>query len=248
VRRSLLIDLNCDLGEDESPEGLARDLALLDVVTSANIACAGHAGSEATMRRLVEACQTRGVRIGAHPGYEDRARFGRVELDLDARTVRRSVAEQVARLAAIARDGGGEVTHVKPHGALYHAAMRRPEIADAVMQGVADVLASASLVGLANAMGTKRWDAAGRSVEHEAFADRRYEADGSLRARTAPGAVLDDPALAAAQARAIATGEGVTLASGDTLKVVATTLCVHSDSPGSLDIARAVAAAIAKDR
>lgn len=248
MKPTLLIDLNCDMGEDESPEGIARDLALLDIVTSANIACAGHAGSEATMRLLVEACQTRGVRIGAHPGYEDRARFGRVELDVDARMVRQSVAEQVARVAAIARERGAGVTHVKPHGALYHAAMRRPEIADAVMHGAADVLASAALVGLSNAMGTRRWEAAGRRVDHEAFADRRYEADGSLCARTAPGAVLDDPALAAAQARAIAGGGGVTLASGDTLKIVATTLCVHSDSPAAIEMARAVAAAIAKER
>ncbi len=248
MKPTLLIDLNCDMGEDESPEGIARDLALLDIVTSANIACAGHAGSEATMRRLVEACQTRGVRIGAHPGYEDRARFGRVELDLDARTVRRSVAEQVARVAAIARERGADVTHVKPHGALYHAAMRRPEIADAVMHGAVDVLESVSLVGLSNAMGTRRWKAAGRRVEHEAFADRRYEADGSLCARTAPGAVLDHPALAAAQARAIAGGGGVTLASGATLKIVATTLCIHSDSPAAIEMARAVAAAIAKER
>ena len=210
-----LIDLNCDIGEDESPEGITRDLALLDVVSSVNIACGGHAGSEASMRRLAAACRDKGVRLGAHPGYEDRVAFGRVELDIDAASVRRSVAAQVARLVAIATECGAVVTHVKPHGALYHAAMRRTEIA-------------------------------GRRVEHEAFADRRYEPDGSLRSRTLPGAVLDDPALAAAQARSIARGHGVTLGPGHSLPMDATTLCIHSDSPGSLDIAKAVAAAITR--
>lgn len=246
MTRSLAIDLNCDMGEDETPAGVARDLALLDVVTSANIACGGHAGGDDSMRCLVHACLSRGVRIGAHPGYEDRARFGRVELDVSADVVRRSVAEQTARLLAIARGAGATVTHVKPHGALYHAAMRRPEIADAVMQGVSEVVPAASLVGLAGAMGTRRWAAAGCRVESEAFADRRYEADGSLRARTAPGAVLEDPAHAAAQAGSIASGRGVPLDGGGTLAVAATTLCIHADSPGSLAIAAAVAAAIAK--
>jgi UPF0271 protein len=246
VTRSLAIDLNCDMGEDEAPACVARDLALLDVVSSANIACGGHAGSDDSMRRLVQACRSRGVRIGAHPGYEDRARLGRVELDLAPDAIRRCVALQVARLATIAREFGTVVTHVKPHGALYHAAMRRPEIADAVMLGAAETLPEASLVGLAGAMGTRRWEAAGRRVEHEAFADRRYEADGSLRARTAPGAVLEDPAHAATQAESIASGRGVPLDDGGRLAVAATTLCIHSDSPGSLAIAAAVAAAITK--
>ena len=241
-----LIDLNCDIGEDESPAGITRDLALLDVVSSANIACGGHAGSEASRRRLAAACRDKGVRLGAHPGYEDRVTFGRVELDIDAASVRRSVAAQVARLVAIATKCGALVTHVKPHGALYHAAMRRTEIADAVMHGVADAAPHAALVGMAGAMGTRRWEIAGRRVEHEAFADRRYEPDGSLRSRTLPGAVLDDPALAAAQARSIARGHGVTHGPGHSLPMDATTLCIHSDSPGSLDIAKAVAAAITR--
>jgi UPF0271 protein len=240
----LLIDLNCDLGEDDSPEGLARDVALLEHVTSANIACGGHAGSAETMRVVAKACLERGVRIGAHPGYEDRANFGRVELALDARAVQDSVCAQVRALAEIVSSLGGALSHVKPHGAMYHAAMRSEEVARAVAEATEAATGRVALVGLAGANGLAHWNEWGWPTMAEAFADRRYEPDGSLRARTRPGAVLERPELAAAQALGLAQGRGVRLDDGTTLAVHASTLCIHSDSPGSLDAARAVAAAL----
>jgi len=240
----LLIDLNCDLGEVDSPAGLSHDLSLLEHVTSANIACGGHAGSVATMRAVASACIERGVRIGAHPGYEDRANFGRVELAIDARAVRDSVCAQVRALTEIVSSLGGALSHVKPHGALYHAAMRSEELARAVADATEAAAGRVALVGLAGAKGLAHWSEWGWPTLAEAFADRRYESDGSLRARTRPGAVLEGPELAAAQALSLAQGRGVRLDDGTMLAVRASTLCIHSDSPGSLETARVVAAAL----
>lgn len=243
-KRRLLLDLNCDLGEDETVTGIARDRELLRYVTSANIACGGHAGSPDSMRRMVEACRHGNVRIGAHPGYEDRANFGRTELAVDADELRRSVAKQIAALQAICSEFGTAITHVKPHGALYHAAMHRGDVADAILIASRELTPAVALVGMAGRSGTKRWMEAGGPVESEAFADRRYEPDGELRARRLPGAVLEDPEAAAEQARCIAADGLVQLDTGGRLPVRATTLCVHSDSPNAVAIAQAVAAAI----
>lgn len=244
--RRLLLDLNCDLGEDESDAGLARDLELLRYVTSANIACGGHAGSEESMRRMVAACLREGVRIGAHPSYVDRATFGRTELEVGTEELRRSIGAQIAALRAICDECGAIVTHVKPHGALYHAAMRREQVADVVMLAARDHAPTAALVGMAGRTGTKRWIANGCRVEQEAFADRRYEPDGELRARRLPGAVLEDPNVAAEQAKSIAAEGIVRLESGGAIEVPATTLCIHSDSPDAISIARAVMDAISR--
>lgn len=241
---TLPIDLNCDLGEVDSPEGLAHDLALLEHVTSANIACGGHAGSVETMREVVRACRAKGVRVGAHPGYEDRANFGRVEVPLDAPAVASLVERQVRALAEIAAHEGARLSHVKPHGALYHAAMRSEAIAAAVAAGVERVTGRTPLVGLAGAKGLAHWESLGWPTLAEAFADRRYEPDGSLRARTKPDAVLERPELAAEQALRLANGQGVRLDDGATLAVRATTVCIHSDSPGAIETARAVAGAL----
>lgn len=236
------IDLNCDLGESESPGQIAVDEALLGIVTSASIACGGHAGDEASMRRTVRAAMARGVAIGAHPSYPDRAGFGRVSMKLTPAEVEQTVFEQVSALAGVCREVGARLVHLKPHGALYHDAMRDAEIARAVARGGHRALRDRDLVhiGQAGTDGLDIWVSLGCRVAAEAFADRRYEPDGTLRSRTLAGAVLADPAEAAAQAVRIALGQGAIASDGSVIGVDARTICLHSDTPGAADVARAV--------
>ncbi len=237
------IDLNCDLGEREDAAGAAADLELLTLVSSANIACGGHAGDERSMERLVRAALELGVAPGAHPGYPDRANFGRVARVMDCAELEDTVAAQVAALSRIVVRGGGRLTHVKPHGALYHAAMGQWEVAEAVGRGVQRVAAPV-MVGLAGAAALGVWQAMGLRVAGEAFAARRYERDGTLTPRSAAGALLDDPDAAAAQAVRIATGIGVQASGGTIVPVRADTICLHSDTPTAVLIAQRVREAL----
>lgn len=232
------IDLNCDLGED--PGAVSRDEALMEVVTSVNIACGGHAGDDASMKRFVRAAQTRGVAVGAHPSYPDRAGFGRVPLRMKPEEIEAMAFEQVRALVRVAVAFGGRVVHAKPHGALYHAAAEHVEVARAVARGTERAAGRVALVGLAGSPGLEAWRAAGYPVAAEAFADRRYEGLG-LRPRGSPGALIDDPAAAAAQALSIARGEA---SLGAPAPIKARTLCIHSDTANALEIARAVRAAL----
>lgn len=241
------IDLNCDLGED--PACLERDIALLDIVSSANIACGGHAGDESTMRAIVRAARDSrgGVKIGAHPGYPDRANFGRVEMPLALSDLRSQVSDQIASLARIARSEGASIHHVKPHGALYHAAMMRREVAEAVADGAAHADPSITLVGLCGAPALDVWRSMGFAVLAEAFADRRYESDGSLRSRSAADAMITDPDEAAEQARSIAMLGRARSVDHRFVRLTADTLCIHSDTPNSIDIARRVRLSLESD-
>lgn len=241
------IDLNCDLGED--PAMLGRDIALLEFVTSANIACGGHAGDEATMRALVRAALARGRGIGAHPSYPDRAGFGRVEVAMAADDLAAALLHQISTLAGIARDEGASLAHVKPHGALYHAALSRPEIANAIASACMRVDPSLAIVAQALPPGAPDETAAayhnaGLRILREAFADRAYEPDGRLRSRSLPGALITDPVIAAAQAVSIARDRRIIAAGGTAIPIDAQTICIHSDTPGALETARAVAAAL----
>ncbi len=234
------IDLNSDMGESDEPAQVAVDMALLDIVTSANIACGGHAGDAASMERMVRAAMKRGVAIGAHPSFEDRENFGRIDHKLPPEEIERTVAAQVRSLDRIARSLGARVSHVKPHGALYHAAMTRMPVAEAIGRAVLGIDPGMTLVGLAGAPGLERWHELGCEVAAEAFADRRYEPDGSLRARTKPDALITDGAPAAAQAISIATGRGVTAVTGAHVTLHAQTICLHSDTPNAAAMASAV--------
>lgn len=227
------IDLNCDLGE--SPQRLAdgSDEALLRLVTSANIACGGHAGDEHSMHALVRAAARLGVAVGAHPSFPDRENFGRTDMHLPAADLEAAVLAQVRVLARIAATAGVPLVHVKPHGALYHAASSRPDVADAVARAVRAVDPGLILVGLAGATCLERWRASGLRTAAEAFADRRYRPDGSLTPRSSPHAVLDDPGQAAAQAVRIARGLGAVADDGAVVPILAQTLCLHSDTPGA---------------
>ena len=238
------IDLNCDMGE--IPEHIADGTqeSLMRFITSVNIACGGHAGDERTMKATIEQALRWDLAIGAHPGYPDRENFGRVEMDLPLSDVEATVFGQVRVLAEVAAAYATALVHVKPHGALYNQAVNRPDLARAIANGVARFSKDVVLVGLA---GSKMLDAfrdAGFRVAAEAFADRRYEPDGTLRSRKFDDALIRDPQRAAAQAVSIACKQGATASDGSTVKIDAQTICIHGDTPGAPRIAEAVGAGL----
>ncbi len=240
-RAAAKIDLNCDMGE--LPEAIADGTqeALMRSITSVNIACGGHAGDEQTMRTTIEQALRWKLAIGAHPGYPDRANFGRLELKMPPNEIATSVFEQVRALAEVAEQCGARLVHVKPHGALYNQAVRNHELAEAIADGVARWRPDVVLVGLAGSPMLHVFREAGFSVAAEAFADRRYEPDGTLRSRKFEDSLIRNPEEAAWQALSIAE-QGVVIASdGSEVSVEAQTLCIHGDTPGAPEIAAAVA-------
>jgi len=242
----LWMDINSDLGESEESLANGADFELMRYITSANVACGGHAGDERTMRETVRMAQELGVAAGAHPGYPDRANFGRIESPLSIAEIEATVRDQIAALAEVAASLGVRLAHCKPHGALYHAANKSAEVAAAIGRAVLESDEQLVMVGQAGSSTLTLWESMGLSCAAEAFADRAYEPDGILRKRTLPGALLEDPAKAAAQAVDIATRNTVVATDGSELKVDAETVCIHSDTPGSALIARAVNEALKK--
>jgi 5-oxoprolinase (ATP-hydrolysing) subunit A len=219
-----MIDLNCDMGELEDAE---HEAALMQYVTSANIACGAHAGNDAIMERTARLALDRGVRIGAHPGYPDRANFGRIQVPMTAEEIAQTVLEQIERLDAIVRRLGGEIVHVKPHGALYNVAVHDGDVARAIGTGVARWNSRIPIFGLAASPMLEVWRGMGLPVAGEGFADRRYEPDGTLRSRKLPDALITEPWVAAEQAVRLARQGN------------AQTICVHGDTPGAVEILRA---------
>jgi 5-oxoprolinase (ATP-hydrolysing) subunit A len=237
----LQIDLNCDMGE--IPEAIADGTqeALMRSITSANIACGGHAGDEQTMRATIEQALRCGVSIGAHPGYPDRENFGRLELKMAPNKVAESVFNQVRALAEVADSCGARLIHVKPHGALYNQAVRDRGLAEAIASGVARWRRDVVMVGLAGSPMLRVFRAAGFAAAAEAFADRRYEPDGTLRSRKFVDALIRDPEQAARQALAMVERGLVIAIDGSEVAVSAQTICIHGDTPGATKIAAAVA-------
>jgi len=229
----MTIDLNCDMGELQDA---ALEAALMEHITSANIACGGHAGDDATMERTALLALACGVRIGAHPGFPDRANFGRVEMAMPPAEIAGTVYEQVLRLDRTVKRLGGEIVHVKPHGALYNLAARNPEVARAIGAGVARWRPRVTVFGLAGSSMLEVWREMDLDAAGEAFADRRYEPDGTLRPRRFADALITDPRAAAAQAVRLARqGE-------------ARTICVHGDTPGAVEILKACRQALLYER
>jgi len=235
------IDLNCDMGE--LPEAIADGTqeSLMPSLTSVNIACGGHAGDEQTMKITIEQALRWKLAIGAHPGYPGRANFGRVELAMAPNEVAATVFEQVRALAEIAARCGARLVHVKPHGALYNQAVRNRALAEAIAKGVARWSRDVVLVGLAGSPMLDVFREAGFGVAAEAFADRRYEPDGSLRSRKFEDALIRDPEEAGRQALGIAERGIVVARDGSKVAVNAQTICIHGDTPGAPEIAGAVA-------
>lgn len=233
--RLTTIDLNADLGEGDEYDG-----QLLAIVSSCNVACGGHAGDAASMAATVRAAIANGVCVGAHPGYPDRAGFGRQSGYMRGDALYRALTDQVTALADVATDLGVAMTHVKPHGALYNDAIADRELADVIARVVAEVPGSPAFVGMA---GTELQNAAedhGLTFIAEAFVDRAYEADGTLVSRAEPGAVHRDPGVVTTQALRLATEGKVTARNGEIISVAADTLCIHGDTPGAAEAARAV--------
>lgn len=235
------IDLNADVGEAVTSRG---DGELLKLMSSASVACGFHAGDAHVMRATCAAAAAQGVRLGAHVSYDDREGFGRRELDLPAAAVADDVVYQLGALAACARTEGALVRYVKPHGALYGRVNTDPQMAAAVAGAIAAAVPEPlSVMTLPGSAMVAAAQAVGLGVIAEGFADRGYASDGSLRRRGQDGAVLG-PQAAAVQAVGLATRQEVTTAGGKTLALPVVSLCVHSDTPGALEVARAVRAAL----
>jgi len=242
----LWIDINSDLGESEESLANGTDYQLMRYITSANIACGGHAGDERTMRETVRIAKELNVAVGAHPGYPDRENFGRIESPMSAAEIEATVRDQIAALAEVAAPFGMQLTHCKPHGALYHAANKSAEVAAAIGRAVLEGDEQLIMVGQAGSSTLTLWESMGLTCAAEAFADRTYEPDGVLRKRTLPGALLEDPSKAGQQALDIAVRHFAVATDGAELKITAETICIHSDTPGSVSIARAVNEALKK--
>ena len=234
------IDLNSDLGESFGVWRLGDDDAMLEVVTSANVACGFHAGDPTVMRSVCRDAVSRGVAIGAQVSYPDLAGFGRRFLDIDPRELRDAVLYQLGALDAFAQVAGSEVAYVKPHGALYHATIDGAAQADAVVAAAAEYDPSLAVLGAPGSCLLRAAEAAGLEPVVEAFADRAYLSDGRLVPRSQPGALVVDPAEVAARAVRLAAEHEVTAVDGTNVRVDARSLCVHGDTPGAVELARAV--------
>ena len=234
------IDLNCDMGESFGAYRVGNDEALMGLITSANIACGYHAGDPLVMDRTVRLAVEHGVSIGAHPGFPDLEGFGRRAMQLTPEEIESAILYQVGALAAFARSADSKLTHVKPHGALYNMAAKDADLARAVVRGIARAGADLIVVGLAGSAMIEAAQEAGSRVAREGFADRVYEADGSLRSRKLEGELIHDPEAAADQAVRIAC-DGVAVAySGEEIPLQVDTLCVHGDTAGAVEIVRAI--------
>ncbi len=234
------IDLNSDLGE-----GAGTDQALIPLITTANVACGAHAGDEQTMRETVALALRHGVAIGAHPGYRDPANFGRVPLDIPEAELRDDLRLQIETLRRIAGSLGARVTHVKAHGALYNQADRDERLARVIAETVAAIDPSLALFAMPGSEIQRAGAELGLRVAREGFADRAYEADGTLRSRRLENAVHSDPAVASAQAVSLASGGGVATVAGGWLPLEVDTICLHGDTPGAVANAVAVRRALA---
>jgi UPF0271 protein len=229
------IDFNCDLGE-----GAGHDAALMPLITSANIACGAHAGDDASMRATVALAKQHGVAIGAHPGFADRANFGRRELSLSPDEIHDLVLNQVRKLKAL-----GPLRHVKPHGALYNMATREVAVARAVVDAIYEVDEDLILFGLAGSQLVAVADACGLPVANEVFADRSYQPDGSLTPRSQPGALITDEAVAVAQALRMVREGKVRATDGTDVLIRADTICLHGDGTDPVTFARRLRAEFA---
>jgi UPF0271 protein len=242
---SLAVDLNSDLGEGFGVWTLGDDEALLDVVTSANVACGFHAGDPDILRRVCATAAERGVAIGAHVGYRDLAGFGRRAMDVEPGRLTNDVIYQIGALDGFARVAGTRVRYVKPHGALYNTAVHDQQQAAAIVEAIHLYDESLPVMGLpGSALLTMAGDAGLRTIG-EAFADRGYTPEGTLVPRSQPGAVLHDPAQVADRMIRLVTTGTVQAADGTDVAISAESICVHGDSPGAVQMAIAVRQALA---
>ncbi len=238
------IDLNSDLGEHEASDAIARDIEIMNLVSSVNIACGGHAGNEATMSLMLKAARQRRVAVGAHPSYPDRENFGRTTMKISPEDLYDELCSQIDMLVCFASAESMKIDHVKPHGALYNDAADDKELANVVAHAAATCIPGVAIVGLSG--GAMR--AAARKYRlpfvAEAFADRRYDARGRLVTRDQEDALIEDEAGRVAQALALASRNRIEASGGDRLKIRADSICLHSDTDGALESAHAIRKAL----
>jgi UPF0271 protein len=246
------IDLNCDIGEETREPAPAEaanhqdiltpaEEALLDSVTSVNIACGFHAGDHNTMAAITRAAASRKIAVGAHPSLPDREGFGRREMSIPPPEIYNLVLYQIGALAAFARAAGSTVSHVKPHGALYHMAEKEKAVAEAIASAVRDALPGAFVVGLAGGRLVSMASHMGLHAANEVFADRAYRPDGALQPRDRPNAVITDPDRAARRIVNLLQTGTIEAIDGTMLNLPADTVCIHGDSPRAPEFARALA-------
>jgi UPF0271 protein len=239
---SLVVDLNADLGE-----GAGHDDELLELVTSANIACGFHAGDANTMRRSIETARERNVAVGAHPSLFDRENFGRKELPVKPEEVFEAVVYQLGIFQAIAEAAGVQPNHVKPHGALYNMAVRDEPLADAIGRAIASVDKKLILFAPQNTALARAGEKNGPQVAHEVFADRNYLSNGQLVPRTGPDALLHDPEETAPRVIRMLREGKVRSIDGVDVDVRAETICLHGDNPEAVDFARVLRSHLEKE-
>jgi UPF0271 protein len=238
--KRIAIDINSDVGE--RPEALrdGSEELLLREITSANIACGGHAGNRQSMRTVIRLARKYAVNVGAHPGFPDRTNFGRREMDLTFDEIKAFVFKQVKFLLAVAKQNRVPLIHVKPHGALYNMAAKDSRIAHAIAAGVEKLDKSLMLIGLAGSQMLNVWKEMGFRIAAEAFGDRKYEPDGSLRSRKFPDALITNSSEAAQQALGIARDGLVVARDGSRIQIDAATICIHSDTPHATEMVAAI--------
>ena len=238
------IDVNCDLGESYGVWTLGDDAAMLGIVTSANVACGFHAGDPSVLRAACRLAVQNSVAIGAQVSFPDLLGFGRRHLDMDVEELRDAVLYQLGALDAFAQVAGSEIAYVKPHGALYHAATGQRSVARAIVAAAAEYDPSLAVLGLPGSELLAEAEEAGLEPVPEAFADRAYRPDGGLVSRREAGSVITDADEVAERAVRIATDGEIVASDGSIVRVRARSICVHSDTPGAVGLARAVRAAL----
>ena len=229
------IDLNCDMGECETDGSATRDRELMRFISSCSIACGGHAGSEHTMRQTAASALDAGLRIGAHPSYPDRENFGRQSMSISESALSAAITEQTAALKAIVTELGGELSFVKPHGALYNDMARDAELTSLVVTTIKAFDPTLKIMGLAGSHCSAICENLAMPFLGEAFADRRYADDGQLSPRSQDGAVITEPEAAVEQILSIVEHARVESINGKWLPLQAQSICVHSDTPGALE-------------
>ncbi len=234
------IDLNSDLGEGFGPFRVGADEVLFPLISSANVACGFHGGDASMMELTVARAKEHGVAVGAHPGFPDRLGFGRRPMAATPAEIRADVLYQLGAMAAFCRAAGVEMQHVKAHGALYNTAVGDLKFAEAIARAVRDFDADLRFFAIPGSALQVAGDEAGLTVTREAFADRAYEADGSLVSRSKPGAVIEDVALVAERMARLVNEGVIETIDGQLLRMEADTICIHSDTPSAVELAQAI--------
>jgi UPF0271 protein len=245
--RASAIDLNADLGEGFGPWRMGDDAALLDIVTSANVACGFHAGDPDIMATTFARAGEKGVAVGAHVAFPDLAGFGRRALAMTPAEIARAVAYQIGAAQGLAALTGVRIAYVKSHGALANLAETDLAVATAIAEATRAVDPSLTLLAIAGSAQTKAGAAAGLRVAHEIFADRAYAEDGRLLARNLPGAVIEDPVTAVARVRGMLAAGALQTITGNQIPTPIDSICVHGDSPHAVETAQALRAALLAD-